>query len=70
MSMSSLLKKYIKMVLETVEKDQSVGTNIEEETDDIVEFSGAGACAGFTAPLGASSEDLQPAPTMRKVRKR
>lgn len=69
--MKSLLRQYIQMVVETVDKvEKSVAADKEEDSDEIVEFSGAGAVAGFTAPLGASSEDLQPPKSKRKVRSR
>jgi len=61
--MKSLLKQYVRMVIETLEHDQSVATDTEEksgdENDEITEFSSAGAVAGFTAPLGASSENFK-----------
>lgn len=65
MSMSKLLKRYITMVLEDarlarvpqqlVSPDGEQSGNSEdgkEEAEDVYEFSGAGAGAGYTLPLG------------------
>jgi hypothetical protein len=62
-----LLKRYIKMVMEDVTRpapnqllspeqaDEDSGT---EEASEIDEFSGAGAVAGYTAPLGINPDKL------------
>lgn len=66
----SLLKRYIHVLLESEDdarvpnqlvskkssdkKDEDAG----EEAPDVKEFSGAGAIAGFSAPLGLGASDL------------
>ena len=69
--MQSLFKQYVKLVLEAVSNEENVGTDsAENEGDEINEFSGVGAIAGYTLPLGASKEDLEnPSPRRKKRRK-
>lgn len=72
-----LLKEYVRFVLESA-KDARVpnqlvgneGTDQEDddEAEDVKEFSGVGAIAGFTAPLGYSAEDMQPNSSKKKKR--
>jgi hypothetical protein len=64
MNMSNLLKRYVKLMLETdsarvpqqlvsSETDgQSGNSDSGEEAEDVNEFSGAGGAAGYTLPLG------------------
>ena len=51
--------------------EQSGTTDDNEEAEDVKEFSGAGAAAGFTLPLGMSptSIDSQKKPSRRNHRK-
>lgn len=63
--MKRLLSRYIRLVIEsTFTKDARVPSQLidadsgEESGDDVNEFSGVGAIAGFTAPLGMSAGDL------------
>jgi hypothetical protein len=63
----ALLMRYVKMVLESAKDarvpNQLVG-NEESESDkkdkkqDVDEFSGVGAIAGFTGPLGMNPDDM------------
>lgn len=67
--MNALLKKYIAAVLEEsrnarvpnqLVSDESKGESNEEKgTEEMDEMSGCASIAGFTAPLGASSEDVK-----------
>ena len=61
----TLLQKYIKLAMEEARSarvpqqlleptEQKDGTTDEENEQDIQEFSGVGAIAGFAAPLGAA----------------
>lgn len=63
--MNHLLSRYVRLVIEsTFTKDARVPSQLidadsdNEPNDDVNEFSGAGAIAGFTAPLGMSANDL------------
>ena len=61
-----LLARYIRLVLET--RNARVPTQLldpegseeegKDEVEDVNEFSGVGAVAGYTAPLGMSPDDL------------
>lgn len=66
--MSKLLADYIKLAVAEAARagvpqqllsDQESGTRAEEMGDEKMdEFSGVGAIAGYTAPLGASPDDM------------
>lgn len=66
----SLLAEYIKLAIEVVGVPNQLIDADEIETqgneEDVNEFSGCGAIAGFSAPLGMSSADLQPKKTKRR----
>lgn len=60
---TSLLKRYISEVLVEMQKQARVPTQLidvddEQDDDAIEEFSGVGAIAGYTGPLGADPSDL------------
>ena len=55
--MKNTLRAYIRqIILEFADEVQEVD---EQEGDDVQEFSGVGAVAGFTAPLGMSGDDMR-----------
>ena len=66
--MNDLLRRYIVEIIN--ESPQIVEDEVETETE-VNEFSGVGAIAGFTAPLGMSGVDMQgPGVKERKKRKK
>ena len=80
--MSALLRRYIREILSEVDVNPAVGNQLpgtlkpgekedkeEDEVDELEEFSGAGAIAGFTAPLGLSGQDVE-GPGSRGERKK
>lgn len=55
--MKNTLRAYVRQVLlELADEVQEVD---EQEGEDVKEFSGVGAVAGFTAPLGMSGDDMR-----------
>jgi hypothetical protein len=66
--MNDILRRYIIEVISEVKTVlDSEGT--EPEEDDVNEFSGVGAIAGFTAPLGWSGKDIE-GPKVKERKKR
>jgi hypothetical protein len=64
----ALLARYIRLVIEARNarvpnqlldaSDTESGEKEKDEVEDVNEFSGVGAVAGYTAPLGMSPDDL------------
>lgn len=62
--MKHLLSHYVRLVIESMTSNARVPSQLvdvddqSDEESDVNEFSGVGAIAGFTAPLGMSANDL------------
>ena len=80
--MNALLRKYIREIVLEIKTNPSVANQLpgtpkpgekenkeEDEVEELDEFSGAGAIAGFTAPLGLSGQDVE-GPGSRGERKK
>lgn len=82
--MNALLRKYIREIVLEVRANPAVANQLpgtprpgekekkdkeEDEVEELDEFSGAGAIAGFTAPLGLSGQDVE-GPGSRGERKK
>ena len=80
--MSALLRRYIREILSEADVNPAVGNQLpgtpkpgeekdkdKDEVEELEEFSGAGAIAGFTAPLGLSGQDVE-GPGSRGERKK
>lgn len=66
--MNDLLRRYI---FEIIAESSQTDEDELEDDDKIREFSGVGAVAGFTAPLGMSGVDMRgPGVKERKKRKK
>ena len=66
--MNDLLRRYI---FEIITGSSQVDEDELQDDDGITEFSGVGAVAGFTAPLGLSGQDMEgPRVKERKRRKK
>lgn len=67
--MNDILRRYIIEVIK--ETKQLVDEDEDIEHPNVSEFSGVGAIAGFTAPLGLSGQDIEgPRVKERKKRKK
>jgi hypothetical protein len=67
--MNDILRRYIIEVIK--ETKQLVDEDEDIEHNSVSEFSGVGAIAGFTAPLGLSGQDIEgPRVKERKKRKK
>ncbi len=53
-----LLRRYIREVVENHKVSEDIDEEESHVDDDLSEFSGVGAIVGYTAPLGATSEDM------------
>jgi hypothetical protein len=66
--MNDILRRYIIEVIKDtrgmVDEDDDL-----KDSEEISEFSGVGAIAGFTAPLGMSGEDME-GPKVKERKKR
>lgn len=66
--MNDLLRRYI---IEIINESSQADEDETTTEDEMNEFSGVGAIAGFTAPLGMSGVDMQgPGVKERKKRKK
>jgi hypothetical protein len=69
--MSTILRQYIRTFLSESKDDIIEIDEIENDVSKVEEFSGVGAIAGFTAPLGWSGKDVEgPGTRERKKRKK
>ena len=53
-----LLRRYIREIVESHQAPEDLEEEDSLDEDDLNEFSGVGAIAGYTAPLGATSDDM------------
>ena len=65
--MNDLLRRYVLEIIK--ESESKPEEENDENVDNVNEFSGVGAIAGFTAPLGWSGKDLE-SPNVKERKKR
>lgn len=70
--MNDLLRRYVLEIIREsslkIDEDEDE-KEPKSDSDDINEFSGVGAIAGFTAPLGWTSKDME-SPKVKERKKR
>jgi hypothetical protein len=70
--MNDLLRRYVLEIIREsnlkIDEDEDEKKS-KEDSDDVNEFSGVGAIAGFTAPLGWTGKDME-SPKVKERKKR